>query len=302
MSIKTGRAEGTARVTINKETCTACGLCVSVCAGIPLTMENKTVQVDQSRLFGCIGCGQCMAVCPTGSIEVRGRMISPEEMIPLPKKEKQASYEPLVSLMRARRSVRNFKDRPVERDVINKVIDAVSTAPMGIPPSDVELLIFEGREKVQEFGADVIAVMEQSRHFFGPVFRQLFRPFFGKEFIKSAKTFIAPMIKFMGKERKEGNDWLFYNAPTLIYFHVSPYADPADPLISATYAMLAAESLGLGACMIGIPANFIKYTNKLKKKYGIPAKNRQGIALILGYPAVAYKKSIKRTLGNVKFY
>ena len=28
----------------------------------------------------------------------------------------------------------------------------------------------------------------------------------------------------------------------------------ADPLIAATYAMLAAESLGLGSCMIGTPA------------------------------------------------
>ncbi len=70
MSIKTGRAEGNAQITINKEACTSCGLCVSVCKGTPLFMENNTVQVDQSRLFGCIGCGQCMAVCPAGETQI----------------------------------------------------------------------------------------------------------------------------------------------------------------------------------------------------------------------------------------
>ena len=83
---------------------------------------------------------------------------------------------------------------------------------------------------------------------------------------------------------------------------MSPYADPADPLISATYAMLAAEALGLGSCMIGTPAQFIKYSKKLKKKYGIPERNTQGIMVIFGYPQVKFTRSIKRSLGGVRYY
>ena len=50
---------------------------------------------------------------------------------------------------------------------------------------------------------------------------------------------------------RQGVDWFFYDAPLALYFYASPYADPADPLIPATYAMLAGESLGLGTCMLG---------------------------------------------------
>lgn len=51
----------------------------------------------------------------------------------------------------------------------------------------------------------------------------------------------------------EGENWLTYFASLAMYFHVSPYTDNADPYIPATYAMLAAQSLGLGSCMLGIP-------------------------------------------------
>ena len=46
-------------------------------------------------------------------------------------------------------------------------------------------------------------------------------------------------------------DLLFYGAPCVLLFHQSPYADPVDGHIACTYAMIAAESLGLGTCMIG---------------------------------------------------
>jgi len=76
----------------------------------------------------------------------------------------------------------------------------------------------------------------------------------------------------------------------------------ADPLIAATYAMLAAESLGLGSCMIGTPAFFIKYSKRFKRKYNIPLKNQQGIVVIFGYTLIAHKKSIKRRLAKTTYF
>ena len=48
------------------------------------------------------------------------------------------------------------------------IIEAVSTAPMGLPPSDVEVLILDGFDKVQQFADDIIAVIRKSRWFFSP--------------------------------------------------------------------------------------------------------------------------------------
>jgi nitroreductase len=88
-----------------------------------------------------------------------------------------------------------------------------------------------------------------------------------------------------------------------MYFHVSPYADPADPFITATYAMLAAEALGLGSCMIGTIGPMLKNGGKgLKEKYGLNPRNQPGIAIIFGYPAVKYRHTIQRNLAKVHYY
>jgi len=302
MSVKTGRAEGTAQVYIDYEKCNACGFCVQVCKGAPLFLKDKKVHIDQTRLFGCIGCGQCMAVCPKDCITIEGRALSPDDRTEMPHKDSRATYEQLKGLMLGRRSIRNFKDQDVEKDVIMKIIEASSTSPMGIPPSDVELLMLDSREKVKEFSDDMIDLMQRSKWLFSPFMRILFRPFIGKEASEFFSTFVMPVIKIFEDGRKKGEDWLLYNAPLAIYFHTSPYSDPADPIIPATYAMLAAESLGLGTCMIGTIAPFIKYSRTLKKKYGIPQKNQQGIMVIFGYPSLKYSRAIKRSFAGVHFY
>jgi nitroreductase/Pyruvate/2-oxoacid:ferredoxin oxidoreductase delta subunit len=303
MALKTGRADTVAQVTIDYERCIECGLCVAVCKGAPLFLDDEgKVQIDQSNAFGCIGCGQCVAVCPKECITVRGRDLFPKDIIAMPTRESRATYAQLKALMTGRRSVRNFKDKAVEDAMIQKIVDAASTAPMGLPPSDVEILVFKGRKKVKQFANDMIDLMKGQRWIFSPVMRFFMRPFVGKEACESFKNFIVPAVDVFIQKRKAGEDWLLYNAPLALYFHTSPYADPFDPIIVATYAMLAAEALGLGACMIGTPAQFMKYSRRLKRKYGIPLKNQQGITVIFGYPALTYRRGIKRRLAKVNSY
>jgi len=303
MALKTGRADAVAQITIDYERCIECGLCVAVCKGAPLFLDDTgKVGIDQSLLFGCVGCGQCVAVCPEDCIAVEGRDLFPSDIIEMPPRASRAAYDELKALMIGRRSVRNFKDKEVEDTVIQRIIDAASTAPMGLPPSDVEVLVLQGREKVSQFAQDMVDLMQSQRWIFSPVMRFLMRPFIGKEACESFENFIVPAIDAFVRKRNEGEDWLLYNAPVALYFHTSPYADPFDPVIGATYAMLAAEALGLGACMIGTPAQFMKYSKKLKRKYGIPLKNQQGITVILGYPAVQYRRAIQRRFADIHHY
>ncbi len=302
MALKTGRTFDSAEVIIDYEKCTTCGSCTKVCSGDPLYLEDNMIKIDQSRGFGCIGCGQCVAVCPQDCIKVEGRTLSSDDFDEIAPVNQRADFDSLLSLMQARRSIRKFKDKEIEDKKIQSIIDAVKTAPMGIPPSDVEILVLKGRDKVQGFAKDIAETMYKIKWFFGPVMQKIFLPLFGRGFVEMAQTFIYPISKLFKEEHDKGNDLLLHEAPLAMYFHVSPFADPVDPYISATYAMLAAESLGLGTCMIGTPAQFLKHIKKLKKKYGIPVKNQQGIAVIFGYPVVKFRKSIKRSIGGVKYY
>lgn len=302
MPIMTRRAKGNAEVIIDHEKCNLCGLCVMVCKGKPLYIENERLMVDQSILFGCIGCGQCAAVCPQKCIVVEGRELSAKDLIDMPPREQRADYEQFQALLLARRSTRDFKDREVEPEVVQKILEAVSTAPMGLPPSEVEVLVLHGFERVREFARDMVAVVQSRKWLFSPLALGIMRPFIGRDAYDLMKTFAAPLPDFFSEKMAQGEDWLLYGAPLAMYFHASPTSDPLDYAVAGTYAMLAAESLGLGTCMIGSIAPFLKYKNPVSKKYGIPTENNQGIMVIFGYPKVKYTRGIRRSLGGVHYW
>jgi nitroreductase/NAD-dependent dihydropyrimidine dehydrogenase PreA subunit len=301
MPLVTRRAKGNAEVIIDHDLCSLCGLCVEVCKG-PLYIENGKLLVDQSISFGCIGCGQCAAVCPHMCIVVEGREMSAQDLIALPPREQRADYEQLLALLLGRRSIRDFKDQEVEGEVVQKILDAVCTAPMGLPPSEVEVLVLQGFDRVREFAVDMVKVFKSSKWLFSPLVLGIMRPFIGKEVYDLMKTFAAPLPDFFSEKMAKGQDLLLYGAPLAMYFHASPTSDPLDCAIAGTYAMLAAESLGLGTCMIGTIAPFMKYRNPVGKKYGIPKENNQGIMIIFGYPKYKYTRSIKRSLAGVTYY
>jgi nitroreductase len=101
---------------------------------------------------------------------------------------------------------------------------------------------------------------------------------------------------------QENKNVINYDAPLAMYFYGSPYTDPADPIIAATYAMTAAESLGLGTCMLGAVHPLIqngKKARKFREKYGIKYISREGLIVAFGYPAVHFIKGIKRSFANV---
>jgi nitroreductase len=79
-----------------------------------------------------------------------------------------------------------------------------------------------------------------------------------------------------------------------LIFHNSPYADAAEAFIACTYAMLAAESLGLGSTMIGAAAPILQRNPALCRRLGIPAHHTPAIALILGHPGAHFRRTLRR--------
>jgi len=305
MAVPTTRTKETGQIRINEKLCNGCGLCVSVCKDFSIKIENGKAVIADTPVFGCIACGHCMAICPRGAITVSGRCISPEDMFKLPDKKSAADYSSLMSLLNRRRSIREFKDQPVKREIIEKSIEAAQTAPMGLPPSDVHALVFDSKEKVRGFAEDFCRYLEGMKWFVSGWFLALMRPFWGKENDELFRGFVKPCIEIYTESMKKGVNLVNYDAPAAIYFYGSPYSDPADPVIAATYAMLAAESLGLGTCMLGAIHPLIQNggsAKKFREKHGIKHKSREGLFVIMGYPSVKYFKGIKRTFASVDWY
>jgi len=304
MGIPTSRTKESGSIKIIKEKCNACGLCVSVCKDFGIEIVDGDLRIAGSSIFGCIACGHCMAVCPNNAILISGRELSEHDLIDLPVPSECSSFEALNNLFVRRRSIREFKDIPVEREIIDKIISAASNAPMGIPPSDVHVLVMNGKEKVRKFAQDYCGLLKEMKWFFSPGFIKTVGSFMmSKKEKELFLEFLIPMVNAFTGRMEKGENIITYDAPAMLYFYGTEYGDPADSVIAATFAMAAAESLGLGACMLGGIHPMLqrgKPAGQFRKKHGIKHTSREGLFLILGYPAVKYNKGIKRTFAEVK--
>lgn len=261
-------------------------------------IDNRPV-ISNNPVFGCIACGHCMAICPGKAIEISGREMSVADLMDLPETLHKVCYEQLKNLMVGRRSIRDFKDIEVSDELIEQIIEAATTAPMGLPPSDVHLHVFKGKKKVREFSFDVIDHFRKIRWMFSNWLMWLWR-LSGNETYSVMKNFAQPLVSFLVESKERNENYLLYDAPLAMYFSASPYSDPADPYIPATYAMLAAESLGLGTCMIGSIHPIIRYGAKdLKKKWNIPKKSPTGLFVIFGYPQYHYQSALRRSFAEI---
>ena len=304
MAIPTSRTTEKGNITIDESKCNGCGLCVEVCKDFNFQIQNKKALLSDNSIFGCLACGHCMAICPTEAIAISGRELSSNDLFALEPIYKKSSYGQLMNLLASRRSIREFTNKAIERAIIDKIIQAALSAPMGIPPSDVHLMVLDSQVKVRKFITDYCTYLNTIKWFFSDWFLTIMRPFWGKTNDQLFRQFIKPIAQGYTENMNAGIDLVTYNAPLALYFYGSPYTDPADPVIAATYAMIAGESLGLGTCMIGGIHPFIQNGKKAKRfreKQGIRFKSREGLFVIFGYSSVHYSKGIRRTFAAIDF-
>ena len=229
---------------INEETCVGCGLCVQICGDQVLLVADGKAKAGGGVLMGCLGCGQCAAVCPTGSVTVTGRGMAPEDTIVLPTQTQRSTADQLEIMLLARRSIRRFQDKPVDRATIDRILDMTAMAPMGIPPSDVGVVVFHGHDRVQAFAEDACRAFHRIARLFNPLTLSVMRPFLGRDGYRVMQGFFKPLLEMLAEKRTKGEDWFTYHAPAAFLFHYGPMSGTPDCHIAATYAMLAAESLG----------------------------------------------------------
>lgn len=291
---------GVAMVHINQETCKKCGLCAKACSAKIITKVDGKYCATPFPDWECIECGLCMAVCPTGSIKVPS--LNYDDMPAIPRGK--FNFDPFYNMLLSRRSVRSYKKDAVTKDVLKSILDAAATAPMGVPPSDVEVLVFDRRSDIEELLEDVakgyegfLSVMKN------PIMSGIFRLIYGGTMYHILKTHVVPAARIATDWRKRGRDCFSYDAPAMMLFHGNHLGASIveDCWIAATYASLSAHSIGLGTCFIGMIPPIVDRSKKLKRRLGIGEKNRVVVCLLLGYSDIKFKRVIPRQLGGVRF-
>ena len=185
-----------------------------------------------------------------------------------------------------RRAVRKYKDIAVDRKLVEQIIDAGKMAPSAINKQPWQFYILADKEEIKAFSKQIAKASVKGIAQTGL-----------KSIVKSAAEFIhSPHdLSFF-----KGDDFIFHGAPVVI-FVASPKDNEwagLDIGMCSQNMMLAAKSLGLDSCPVGL-AKFVEST-KLYSKLNIPPSHHVQLAIIIGYGDE--KPEVKERAKNNTFY
>lgn len=271
-------------VIIDYEKCNEDGICADVCPRklIAFAKDNsKPIPIPEMEEL-CISCGHCLAVCPSGAISLKGS--SPDECAKINKKL-WPGYDQLDHLLRSRRSIRVYKDKPVDRRTIGALLDTCRYAPSGSNSQPVKWIIASGRDRLLTLGQMVIDWMKDAIDSKHPLAEKL------------------PLSAYVAGWEK-GEDRIFRNAPMVLMAHAAELGSlPSESsVIAMTYFELAATSKGLGVCWIGFLMLAANLNLAIKKSLGIPEDHKLYGALSVGYPKYAYQRIPPRNQADVVWW
>lgn len=258
---------------VDPQKCTRCDLCILECPMRMIIERNgaEAVPTPTARADElCLHCGHCVAVCPHDALALRD--MPPEQCPPL-NKELMVAPEKLEHLMRARRSVRNFRNKTLAREQISRLIDIARYAPTGSNMQTSEWTVICGPDKVQEVSRLTIDWM---RHFL------VEQPHRAEE--------LGMQVTIECWEA--GEDVICWQAPYVIVAHAPRNLGtaPVDATIALTYLELAAFSQGLGACWAGYLDFAINAWRPLREALSIPEEHDSLGAIMIGHPKFGYHR------------
>ncbi len=258
------------------------------------------MQGDKAVVIGdrSLSCGHCAAVCPVDAITIHA--IDPEasrfatfdaDSRWLPHGEFNTVQ--LVRLMASRRSCRNFKDKPVDRALLEDLLKIGATAPSGTNSQMWTFTILPARESVMALG-DQVAMFFKRIHKLAENYwlRNLLR-FIGKpELDHYYRDYHQSVREALTERENNGKDRLFHGATAVIVVGSRPEGSTLkeDALLATQNILLAAHSMGLGTCLIGFAVIPMIKDIRIQRFLGMPDNEKVHAVIALGYPDEKYLK------------
>ena len=292
-------------INIDTETCTACGICGTVCPRhIPETVEEageKTTRISREREALCMGCGHCTAVCPNDAIRVEGLDVGGFT----PVRPLEITEDRLLTLMEQRRSVRRYKDKPVPRDVLDRIMEASHRAPTGTGRQSTGILVIDRPETLKllsDLAHGLYKDLEKAMK--KPIARFVIKRRVGERMLHTLQGFVMPGMRWYLRWKKEGRgDEILRDCKALMLFH-SPVLEPMGETscaISAFHAIFMAHVLGVGTCFNDLIPPACNRSPEIRNLLGLPRDREVYSSLTLGFPRYKFRKVVPRRLAEVRY-
>jgi nitroreductase/NAD-dependent dihydropyrimidine dehydrogenase PreA subunit len=270
-------------IRIDEEKCKKDGFCAKECPAAIIRLKDGDgfPEIVPGGEEICIECGHCVAVCPHGAFD--------HERVPLKdsspiKKGLAISAEQAAQFLRSRRSVRIFKDKGVEREKIEALIELARYAPTASNAQLVEWLVITDRTEIKRLARLTIDWM---RHL-----------------IETQPD--DPMIRYLPlivAAWDAGYDVVLRRAPVVLVAS-APKEDNngmVDISIALTYLELAANNMGLGGCWAGLLQNALRYWPEAKEALALPEGHIHHYPMMLGYPKFRYFRMPERKKPKIRW-
>ena len=239
-------------IIIDREKCIACGKCLTVCPTRNIRMEDGKAYWNPKRR--CISCLHCAAICDFGAVEREEKPALISRGLP---ETVENVVQDLEAVLYSRRSYRSFTQKPVDKALLEHVIEVSKWAPSAKNEHPVKWAVVVGRGAVDRVMGLIL------------------------DYVR--KTGNSPEI---AKRYDEGYNMVAGTAVTLLvgYARTDAYNPIVDTALAVEYAELLLQANGVGTCWGGYLTRMSNDIPELKAMLGISEGERVYGALMLGYP------------------
>ena len=253
-------------ITIDKEKCIRCGLCISDCLSscIEFDEDNFPQMKAEER---CISCQHCLAICPTGALSFNEKH---------PENSQAADYNDILGLIKSRRSVRQYKDEEISEETFSKLKEMLPFIPTGCNSHSLHFSIVEKKSAMDIIRNRVNELLIKTMSY----------------------KALAPIVNKFSKYKDafiNGEDVIFRGAPHMVVVSSTITAPCAtvDPIIALSYFELYAQHLGLGTCWCRFAQVCLKIFPEICEMLELPSGYKPVYVMLLGIPAVKYQRTIQ---------
>lgn len=261
--------------TVDADKCSRDGICAAVCPSNIIELKDKgdvPATVAEKEAF-CLRCGHCEAFCPHGALTLNDRPLKQVEPI---RDELKVTPEQVVQLMRSRRSIRDYKSQPVERQTLQQLLDVARYAPSGGNGQPVHWLVIYDTQELRRLTGLAVDWM--------------------RRLVKDNSPMAEAMpLAYLVNAWEEGRDPICRSAPHLIVAHSHREGSaPADCIIALTHLDLAAPAFGLGTCWAGFFHIAASAWEPLQEALALPPGHAVHGAMMIGHPRYRYHQIPER--------
>ncbi|MCF6155015.1 MAG: nitroreductase [Candidatus Brocadia sp.] len=287
------------RIKITPSLCIKCGACVLSCPRTIFIQHTKESVPDIAQEELCNLCGHCVAICPQEAISHRD---FPQGSIKPVNQEIIPSAGQIMEIIKARRSIRAFREKPVEKEIIEKIIDGARFAPSAHNTQSTKFVVIQDKVVLNR-------IVELTAFSFAKIVRQLQNPVIKMLFLVLARKKVKgllhslPIFHRIVNAVHNGKDPILHNAPVLLIFHADKSIVFSD--VNATLALnnasLISHALGLGSFYAGYVVAACCRDNSIHGLFSIPKNHQIYGALALGYPKFKYENWIERKPAQIEW-